>query len=420
MQDIIASRQPICYEPETKTKRNYVNYENLVKRAVRGDSDAFSELLPLIAPDVLYSARYILRSQMDAEDAAQEIMIRVCTSIKGLRDPKKFKAWLNSIVMNETRRFMKDNYMNDTGADIDEYINVIEEKNVDYIPHESAEKNDRNRIIMNVIDKLPKNQRLAILFHYYKGLSITETAGMMGVKQQSVSRSLKLAREKIKDELSNKNIGEVRFAGGFAMMSIGVHIKAAMQADADSFAIKNAGWIARSAQTYAPLYSSAKTAAAGSAAAATAGKLSLAIKPVLTAIAAVSASAAVISGVYFYQNTAPSRAETVLAAQGPDANLVCDIVFEGGSAEGEHVNPIRASAQANDSFGELTPRDWWITAAGSEEVLFSGEGSSVDGVFEQMAESGMDGSYTLYYSMLDSMGGTYRIYRDFAISGNAK
>ena len=415
MQNAIASRQPISFTPGVKTRANLSDYEMLVQRSVLGDNDAFLELLPKITKDVLYSTRYILRNQMDAEDAAQEIMVRVCTGIKSLRDPGKFKPWLNSIVFNETRRFMKDFYKTDPGVSLDERLNDIEEKNVDNLPYESAEKDERDKTILKVIHNLPKNQRLAILFHYYQGLSVTETAGMMGVKQQSVSRSLKLAKEKIKNELSHNSIGGASFAGGFAMIPLGVQIKSAMLAEAELVAAEHAGWVAHTVQACAPLYGSANAAAAGTAAAGTAGKLGLAIKPILAAVAAVTASAAVAVGVYtHYNETTQHQAQTTTVVQAAETDLDCEIVFTGGSENAEHVNPMFASVTVADS--ELAPQSWWITPAGSEEVIFSGEGSAVDSVFGQMAESGMDGSFTLNFSMLDSVGGTYVIYRDFAIS----
>ena len=422
MQAAIADSQLSGYGAKLKT--NGAECEKLVYKAVRGDDDAFLELLPLITPDILFSVRYILRNQMDAEDAAQEIIIRVCSSIRELRDPKKFKAWLNSIIVNETRRFMKEYYMNDPCTDIEEYLNDIEEKKVDRLPHESAEKDERDSIIMSIINTLPENQRLAILFHYYKGLSVTETAGMMGVKQQSVSRSLKLARAKIRNELNDHHSGDTRFAYGFSMVPIGSFIKSAIQAEAKTFAADNVGWIARAVKTAAPLYGRADLAGAGAGASVghavvqTAAKVTLAFKPVLITVAAVSASAAVITGAYTYNNNAARRvAETVaVEQQGPDANMVCEIIFTGGSADGEHINPAHAIAQASDSNGELTPQNWWITAAGGEEIVFSGDSGTVDDAFEQMMQSGMDGRYTLNYSMLDSTGGTYRIYRDFTIA----
>ena len=78
--------------------------EMLVVRSMEGDSVALHELCDVIGRRVMFLVMRTLHNQMDAEDATQEVLMRMCNSIKGLREPKAFNGWLYSIVINETRR----------------------------------------------------------------------------------------------------------------------------------------------------------------------------------------------------------------------------------------------------------------------------------------------------------------------------
>jgi RNA polymerase sigma-70 factor (ECF subfamily) len=72
----------------------------LVQRAARGDADAF-DLLMSDALDRLYAlARLILRDTDLAEDAVQEALIHCWRELPRLRDPDRFDAWLQRLLVN--------------------------------------------------------------------------------------------------------------------------------------------------------------------------------------------------------------------------------------------------------------------------------------------------------------------------------
>ena len=72
----------------------------LVRRAQEGDRDAF-DLLMIAVVDHLYRiARLILRDTDRAEDAVQEALVRCWRDLRTLRDPDRFDAWLNRLLMH--------------------------------------------------------------------------------------------------------------------------------------------------------------------------------------------------------------------------------------------------------------------------------------------------------------------------------
>lgn len=183
--------------------------EALVAKAVRGDRNSLSDLCEEIARSVLLQMTYILGDKTEAEDVSQEVLIRVCENIRSLRNPKAFKGWLSRIMVNEKNRYLAKHLKFGPMSNIDdhlEYLEGVAEEHAEFIPHKFVENEEMSRVIMGILSDLPMRQKEAVILHYYNDLSTTEVAEVMGVTTQSVSKALKIAREKLRNELKGKSI----------------------------------------------------------------------------------------------------------------------------------------------------------------------------------------------------------------------
>jgi RNA polymerase sigma-70 factor (ECF subfamily) len=72
----------------------------LVRLARDGDRDAFDMLLTATIDHLYRIARLILRDFDSAEDAVQEALVRCWRDLPALRDPDRFDAWLNRLLIN--------------------------------------------------------------------------------------------------------------------------------------------------------------------------------------------------------------------------------------------------------------------------------------------------------------------------------
>ena len=103
--------------------------ERLVAAAVGGDRDALEELLRLVADDVARLARRMLWHPQDAEDATQEILVKVATRLSGFRGEARVTTWVHRIAVNHlltTRRRRAEDpaltfaaFGHDLGEDLD-------------------------------------------------------------------------------------------------------------------------------------------------------------------------------------------------------------------------------------------------------------------------------------------------------------
>jgi len=141
---------------------------------------------------------------MDAEDVSQNVLLRVCESIHSLHEPKAFMAWLGSIVVNETRRYIAKLAKRGTIISIDDCAEGLVEDNLDRLPGEGVESRDVSRGVMGIVSNLPVRQREAVILRYFDDLNVSEVAQAMSIPHQSVSRYLDLARKKLRIEFEKQ------------------------------------------------------------------------------------------------------------------------------------------------------------------------------------------------------------------------
>ncbi|MEY9213785.1 RNA polymerase sigma factor [Thermobifida halotolerans] len=78
--------------------------ETLALRAREGDQSALEELLRRIQPDVLRRCARFLPYRQDAEEACQDALMRVASSIHRFRGDSMFTTWLYTVVSNSARQ----------------------------------------------------------------------------------------------------------------------------------------------------------------------------------------------------------------------------------------------------------------------------------------------------------------------------
>src|SRR5262245_43323926 len=80
---------------------------DLVVRARNGDHDAFSTLAAGAVDRLHRIAWLILRSDHDAADTVQESLLSAWLHIAAVRDPDRFDAWLNRLLVHHCYRLAK-------------------------------------------------------------------------------------------------------------------------------------------------------------------------------------------------------------------------------------------------------------------------------------------------------------------------
>ena len=75
--------------------------ENLIKKAKKGDEEAFFKLIEINKNSLYKAGKSILNNDEDVADAIQETVISAYRNIKSLKDNSYFKTWLTKILINK-------------------------------------------------------------------------------------------------------------------------------------------------------------------------------------------------------------------------------------------------------------------------------------------------------------------------------
>lgn len=179
----------------------------LIEKSKNGDSQAFEELISSYQKKVLNLAYRMLGSVSDAEDAAQEIFIKVFRSLYSFNEQSAFSTWIYKVATNVCLDILRKRKRQNGGAMIsinrynsqdDEYELPIEDTAPS--PYEEAQKKEAMRALGSALDLLSEEQRAVIVMRDINGLSYEEIADVMecslGTIKSRINRS-RLALRKL-------------------------------------------------------------------------------------------------------------------------------------------------------------------------------------------------------------------------------
>jgi len=179
----------------------------LIGRILRGERKLFHELVRPYEHAVYLTAFAVLRNEADAEDAAQETMIKALTQLKQLSSTEKFKPWLLQIAMNEARlrrRSRRDHLYEPLDSDRESENDFMPRDFADWreIPPETLERKEVRRIVSRALQELPPMYREIFVLRDVQQLNVNDCTQMLGVSEQVVKVRLHRARLMMREKLA--------------------------------------------------------------------------------------------------------------------------------------------------------------------------------------------------------------------------
>jgi len=179
----------------------------LVRRVRDGDADLFYELVRPYERRVYSAAFAILRNSADAEDAAQEAILKAFRHIKQFREEARFSTWLIQIAVNEARMRIRRNHadvMEPIADRPDEAGNHTPRDFADWreIPSETLERKEIREKLADALASLGEIYREVFVLRDMQHLSIEETAEALKISTASVKTRLLRVRLMLRDLLA--------------------------------------------------------------------------------------------------------------------------------------------------------------------------------------------------------------------------
>jgi RNA polymerase sigma-70 factor (ECF subfamily) len=168
--------------------------EALMARVARGDQPAFRVLARRHAPAIVRLARRILGNAADAEDVAQEAMLRVWTHAPRWQPLAAFKTWLTRVVVN----LCLDRKRRAPWVELEAAGEIADSAPV---ASELAETDERERLLQRAIAELPDRQRTAIVLTYSEGMSNAQVANILDTSVSAVETLLVRGKQNLRRAL---------------------------------------------------------------------------------------------------------------------------------------------------------------------------------------------------------------------------
>jgi len=181
----------------------------LIRRVQAGDAEAFYQLVRPYERAVFLAAVAIVKNDADAEEVAQEAILKAFKAVARFRQEAKFSTWLIQIAINEAKmRLRKDRrhlYESiDQGQQSDEG-DYIPKDFADWreIPSQALERRELRDALAKALEGLPEKYREILILRDVNHLSITETAQILGLSEANVKTRLSRARLQMRDALAS-------------------------------------------------------------------------------------------------------------------------------------------------------------------------------------------------------------------------
>jgi RNA polymerase sigma-70 factor (ECF subfamily) len=147
-------------------------------------------------------ARWLLRSEHDAQDVVQEACLRAFRAFDTFRGATDGRCWLLAIVRNTCCTFLDRNRKDAPAPLTDEDIDHLESDEHESDPQRLLIRRADAEQIRGAIEQLPPEFREAIILRELEGLSYKEISSITGVPIGTVMSRLARARKRLEERLA--------------------------------------------------------------------------------------------------------------------------------------------------------------------------------------------------------------------------
>jgi RNA polymerase sigma-70 factor (ECF subfamily) len=199
------TKEATKFEEENQTPTACSPEAALIERICNGERELFHELVRPHQRSIYLIAYSILQNEADAEDVAQEAILKAFRYLDKFRGDSKFSTWLTRIAINEARMRVRkahsalfepldEDERNEQGEYIPQDFSDWHE-----LPSEILERKEVRALLAKAMAALPQMYREVLVLRDVRQFSIAETAQTLGIREGSVKTRLLRARLQMRD-----------------------------------------------------------------------------------------------------------------------------------------------------------------------------------------------------------------------------
>lgn len=199
---------PFCGSP-VSVPSQAEGWSCCIALAKQGDQDAMASLYEKTYSQVFYTIKSMIRDDDAVFDILQDTYIKVFTHLDTFSGDSKFPSWVRQIAANTARDHLKRKRPalftelapeDDNDAPLEErFVDSSSENQPDMI----LDQAETARLIREIVDSLPEDQRAVIGMYYYQEMPVRDIAETLGTSESAVKSRLLYGRRKIEAKVQD-------------------------------------------------------------------------------------------------------------------------------------------------------------------------------------------------------------------------
>lgn len=185
------------------------NIPELVLKAKSGDQQAMEQLYEMTYSGVYCTIRVMVKDEQETLDLLQDSYIKAFKHLNQFEGTEKFLPWIQQIARNTAKDWLKKKhpaFFADLRSEKKtEWESPAEEQIMDVNdgnwPEKVLDREETARLIREILDGLPEDQRVVIEMFYYEKLSVKQIALALGLSESAVKSRLFYGRRKIETKV---------------------------------------------------------------------------------------------------------------------------------------------------------------------------------------------------------------------------
>lgn len=152
------------------------------------DKTSFTAAVERYQDTVYRVALHVLASPQDADDAVQEVFLRLYTAQKSFQSEEHLRRWLLRVTVNYCRDVLRSPWRK-------------RRTSLDKLPPQPVFQKPEQEALYQSVMTLPENYRIVLVLFYYEELSVREIGALLNLETSAVTTRLSRARAKLKEQL---------------------------------------------------------------------------------------------------------------------------------------------------------------------------------------------------------------------------
>lgn len=197
-------------------KRSYEAIAADVLLAQNGDAEAMDRIIADVRDGVYYTCLRILKNEANAEDVTQDVLFAIYRKLGTLKEPGTYVGWVHRMTANRCKDLLMKSdheiFLASDAIDDDPFV-VFEDVDEQSVPDKAIDNAETQRMILELVDTLPDEQRVCVTLFYYNEMKTREIADALGIPEGTVKSRLNYARKAIREGVGKYEKQGIRLYG---------------------------------------------------------------------------------------------------------------------------------------------------------------------------------------------------------------